>query len=71
MSASQKLPSSNLVPIRLRVSVPLLAAVDDLARRCGASRSDAVRSLLVGELTRRSEWLPAADGADGGDGGQG
>lgn len=68
MSASQKRPSSNLVPIRLRVSAPLLAAVDDLARRCGVSRSDAVRSLLVAELTRRDQWPPAAEGSDRGRG---
>ena len=66
MSASEKCPTPRLVPIRLRVPAPLLEAVDEVARRCGVSRSDAVRALLVAVLTRRSQWPPGADEDGGG-----
>lgn len=44
--------------MHLRISEPMLAAIDEVGKRGGVSRSAAARELLVVALTRYGEWPP-------------
>lgn len=45
-------------PIEVRAPLPLHAAIDAYATRVGATRSAAIRELLVTSLTAASMWPP-------------
>ncbi len=57
-AGTQDDPHSDDGALHVRVTVPMLRAVDAYAGRCGAPRSSAVRELLCFALRNHELWPP-------------
>jgi len=56
-------PPTNATDLRIRIPVPLLEAVDAIARTDGMNRSEAIRHMLAERMTQRGVWPPKTSAA--------